>query len=92
VRRPVAVYTALRVVAFIGSYGLLLLVGLRGLLAILAALLLSSIASLYLLRRQRDAVTAALAVRAEQRAAEKARLRGMLADDGEPGGAGGTRP
>ncbi len=79
--RSFALYTALRVLAFVGSYGLLLVAGLRGLLAIAGALLLSSVASLLLLRRQREAVTAALEARRAARAGEQARLRGMLDDD-----------
>ncbi len=84
-RRRVAVYTGLRVVAFAVSYLLLVLVGLRGLPAIAAALLLSSLASLFLLRRQRDDVTAGLEARRQERAAEQARLRGLL-DEPESSG------
>jgi len=73
-----ALYSGLRVLAFVGSYGLLLLAGLRGLLAIATALLLSSLLSLLVLRRQRDAVAVALASRRGSRDAEQARLRGML--------------
>lgn len=71
-------YTALRVVAFLGSFGLLLLVGLRGLLAVAAALLVSSLASLFLLRRQRDAVTALFESRSQAKQAERQRLRDLL--------------
>ena len=46
----VALYTGLRFVAFVGCYGLLLLAGLRGVFAIAAALLLSSLLGLFLLR------------------------------------------
>jgi hypothetical protein len=74
------VYTGLRLLAFVGCYLLLVLVGLRGLLAVAAALLLSSLASLFLLGRQRDAVAASLEARRGERTAEQARLRGMLDD------------
>ena len=90
--RPFARYTALRLLAFVASYGLLLLVGLRGLVAIAAALLISSLLSLSLLRRQRDEVAAALATRRGDRDAEQARLRSML-DDGpsrDDDGSGGA--
>ncbi len=85
--RALAVYTGLRVAAFAVCFLLLVLVGLRGLLAIAAALLVSSLAGLFLLRRQRDEVTAALETRREVRAAEQARLRGLL-DEDSPGPAG----
>ena len=81
VTRAFAVYTLLRVVAFAGCYGLLVVLGVPGLLAIAGALLLSSVLSLVLLRRQRDAFVDALAVRRSSRDDEKARLRGLL-DDG----------
>lgn len=82
--RAVALYTGLRVVAFVGCYGLLLIAGLRGLVAIAAALFISSIASLFVLRGPRDAVTAALAAREESRAAERARLRSLLDEGDQP--------
>ena len=78
VGRAVAAYTAARV----GLFGVLLLLlsaaGVRGLLGIAAAVFVSSVLSIVLLRRQRDALTGALARRAEDRAADRARLRGML--------------
>lgn len=77
------VYTGMRLLAFVGCYLLLLLVGLRGLLAVAAALLLSSLASLFLLGRQRDAVAAALEARRGERAAEQARLRSLLDESGQ---------
>ena len=76
--RAFVVYTALRAGLFVGAYGLALVVGLRGLLAIAAGLLVSSLASPFLLRRQRDELAAALLDRRERRLAEKDRLRGML--------------
>lgn len=90
--RQFVAYTALRVVVFAGCYGLLLVLGLRGPFAVLAALLLSSLVSLVLLRRQRDAVTASLAARSQDRAAEQARLRGLLDEDGPRGPDGRSEP
>ena len=80
VGRAFAVYTGLRALLFVGVFGLLLLAGLRGLPALLGALLVSSVASVFVLRGARDRATAALAARQESRAAEHARLRGMLDD------------
>ena len=76
--RAVAVYTALRAVAFVGSYGLLILLGVRSIPAIVLALLLSAVISLVLLRPQRQAVSDAVAARVERLAQELERLRGML--------------
>ena len=81
--RAVALYTFLRAVAFVGCYGLLLLLNVPGLFAIAGALLLSSLVSLLVLRRQRDAVALALEARRGSRAAERERLRGLL-DEGAP--------
>lgn len=77
-------YTGLRVLAFVGSYGLLLLAGLRGLVAVAGALLISSVLSLFALRHQRDGVATALERRRVARTAEQARLRGLL--DASPDG------
>ena len=76
--RAVAVYTGLRLLLFAGTYVVLRVAGLRGLLALAAALLISSIASPFALRRHREAVAAQLAARHERRQAERDRLRGML--------------
>ena len=76
--RAFAVYTALRAVAFVGAYGLLIVLGVRNIPAIVLALLLSAVVSLVLLRPQRQAVADALAERVEKRTAERERLRGML--------------
>lgn len=78
--RAFVVYTALRFVAFIGAYGLLIVLGVRSVPAIVGALLLSAVLSLLLLRSQRQAVADALAERTLQRATERERLRGMLDD------------
>ena len=78
--RAFAVYTALRFIAFVGAYGLLILLGVRNIPAIVGALLLSALISLLLLRSQRQAVADALAGRQERRNAERERLRGLLDD------------
>ena len=78
VSRALAAYTGLRAVLFVLAYAVLLIVGVRGLVAIAAALLLSALASPFLLRRQREAVATALAARQERRRAEQERLRGLL--------------
>lgn len=84
---PVLVYTLLRVVAFVGCFGVLLLVGLRGLVAIAAALLVSSTISLFVMKGPRDRVSSALLARREAKQAEQARLRGLL-DGGAAEGTG----
>lgn len=53
-------YTALRVLVFGVVLALLWLVGLRGFLLLLTALLVSGIASLFVLRRSRDQLSASL--------------------------------
>ena len=78
--RAFAVYTALRAVAFVGAYGLMILLGVRTIPAIVLALLLSAVVSLVLLKPQRQAFADAIAVRLERREGERARLRGMLDD------------
>lgn len=75
------VYTGLRLLLFVVVCLLLTVLDVRGLVAIAIALLVSSIASLFLLKRQRDEFAAALLERNERRAQEKARLRSML-DEG----------
>ncbi len=59
-RHPVLAYTVARAVLFAASYALLWLTGLRGLLLIVMALLVSGLVSLWLLARQRDAMSLAL--------------------------------
>ena len=73
------VYTGLRLAVFVGVAGVLyLLTSLNGFPLLLLSLLLSSIASLFLLKAQRDALVAEQERRAEERAAEKAALRAQL--------------
>ncbi|CAA9351204.1 MAG: hypothetical protein AVDCRST_MAG07-3189 [uncultured Frankineae bacterium] len=76
--RAFLVYSALRVVLLLASYLLLTALGLDGLLAVGAAVLLSALLSLVLLRRQRDAFTAASMARADQRRADREARRARL--------------
>ena len=83
VLRTYLVYTGLRLAVFVGTAAVLfLVVRINGFPLLLAALLVSSIASLFLLRRQRDALVRAQERKALARRAEKERLRARL--DGEP--------
>ena len=78
--RAFLVYSALRLGLLLVSFAVLLAVGLRGLVAVGAAVLLSALLSLVLLRRQRDAFTAASMARADQRRAERETRRSRLQD------------
>ena len=78
--RAFLVYSALRVVLLLLSYAVLTALGLDGLLAVGAAVLLSALLSLVLLRRQRDAFTAASMARADQRRADREARRARLED------------
>ncbi|MCW2724642.1 MAG: hypothetical protein JWN35_1563 [Frankiales bacterium] len=78
IRRALLIYTALRLVVFVGTAGVLIVFGLNGFPLLLIALLISSIASLFVLRPQRDALTAAQQARNEYRRAEKERDRSRL--------------
>lgn len=81
VARAAAVYTGLRMLAFVVCVVVLGLLGLRGLIGIAAALLVSSAIGLFVLRRQRDQLTAALQARSAAREQERSRLRGLLDED-----------
>jgi hypothetical protein len=61
--RATVAYTSARVLLFVVLLGLLYLVGLRGLLLIPIALLVSGVVSLLLLSRQRDAMSGAITSR-----------------------------
>ena len=76
--RAFALYTGLRALAFVGSYGLLLVLGLRGFTPIVGALLVSSLVALAFLRPQRALVADALAARADRKREERERLRSLL--------------
>jgi hypothetical protein len=79
-RRPWLVYTALRLVVFIGTAGALILLGLNGFPLLFVALLVSSIVSLLVLGPQRRAAVDAAVARREQRSAERASARARLDD------------
>ena len=78
IRRPWLLYTALRFLVFVGTAGLLLILGMNGFLLVLTALLVSSVVSLLVLRPQRAAVVAAQIARRERRAADREALRAPL--------------
>lgn len=82
--RPVLVYSLLRVVLFVGGYGLALLVGLDGALALLGGLIVSASASALLLRRQRDAIAEAAVQRRAAATADRERLRARLDESDTP--------
>lgn len=71
-------YTMLRMLVFVGTAGFFALFGLNGFPLLLLALLVSSIVSLFVLRRQRTALVAAQAARTERRAAEREAIRARL--------------
>jgi UPF0716 family protein affecting phage T7 exclusion len=77
-RHPWLLYTALRMVVFIGTAGFFAIFGLNGFPLLLLALLVSSIVSLIVLRPQRTALVAAQAARTERRAAERDAMRAQL--------------
>ena len=74
-------YTALRMLVFVGTAGLFAIFGMNGFPLLLVALLVSSIVSLFVLRPQRAALVASRAARTEQRAAEHESMRARL-DEG----------
>lgn len=78
------IYTALRLVVFIGTAGVGLVLGLHGFPLVLLALLVSSIVSLFVLRPQRDALVRAQVARREAKAAERQRLRAALDEPPSP--------
>jgi hypothetical protein len=78
VRKDWVIYTALRLLVFVGTAGLLVIFGLNGFPLLIVALLVSSIVSLVVLRPQRAVLVAAQAARSEQRAAERQALRARL--------------
>jgi hypothetical protein len=82
--RAFLVYTALRLALLLVSYAVLVALGLEGLLAVGAAVLLSAGLSLVLLKDQRDAFTAASMARADARKAERASRQARLDEPGPP--------
>lgn len=78
-RHPMATYTTARLLLFVVPFGLLLLVA-DFFTAMLIAFLFSAIVSIFALRRQRDAMSAAIATRAE-RANQKMAERSAVEDE-----------
>jgi hypothetical protein len=77
-RRAWLVYTALRLVVFVGTAGVLVLLGLNGFPLLLVALLVSSVVSLLVLKPQRTAAVDAALARRERRTAERESARARL--------------
>jgi hypothetical protein len=84
--RAVALYTSLRFLLFLLSFAVLLALGLRGLLAAAAAVLVSSIVSLFVLKPQREALNAAARARMERKLAEREQAERGREQPGEPDG------
>ena len=87
--RTVAVYTLSRLALFAATFGVLYLLGARGLLAIALAVLISGLISFVLLSRQRDALSGSVigvVRRTRERTREfSARLdEGAAAEDDDP--------
>jgi hypothetical protein len=82
--RAFLVYTGLRVALFLVSYVLLLAIGLTGFLALGAAVLVSAVLSIVLLRRQREALTSASVARAQQRRVAKEQRLARLQEQDPP--------
>ena len=82
--KSAAVYTAGRVLVFAVLAALCWVVGLRGFVLVVAALLLSIPASWYLLARQREAMAADVERRVTARQARRSDLRAQLRGDDEP--------
>lgn len=75
------VYTLLRVVLFVGAFGLVTILGLRAVPALLAALVLSALGSVFLLKKQRDDIAVVAAARREHAVRERERLQARLRDE-----------
>ncbi|MCW2615130.1 MAG: hypothetical protein JWN08_2124 [Frankiales bacterium] len=82
--RAFLLYSSLRLLLLLVAFAVLLAVGLDTVLALGGAVLASALLSLVLLRRQREAFTAASVARAEQRRAEKQAQRARLDETPEP--------
>jgi uncharacterized membrane protein len=78
-RHPVAAYTTARLLLFVVPFGLLLFVA-DFFTALLLAFLFSAIVSIFALRKQRDAMSASIATRAE-RANQKMAERSAVEDE-----------
>jgi Na+/H+ antiporter NhaC len=80
-RRLWLVYTALRLLVFVGTAGFFAIFGMNGFPLLLLSLLVSSIVSLFVLHPQRTALVLAQAAKREQRQSEREALRARL-DEG----------
>ncbi|MDA0563521.1 DUF4229 domain-containing protein [Streptomonospora sp. S1-112] len=101
--RSVVAYTAARLLLFAVAFGVLYLLGARGLLAAALAVLISGMVSYVLLARQRDAVSAVIAggianmrgigdrleAGAAKEDAAQAAAKAAAAEAGEPGATAG---
>ena len=76
---PFLLYTVARVALFLGAASVLYLLGARGMLLILVALVVSGLLSFILLDRLRDSVSARVAKRMD--AARERRERAAAAED-----------
>jgi len=74
-------YSTLRLLLLLVTFAVLLAFGLDTLLAVGGAVLISALLSLVLLRRQREAFTAASIARADERRAAKQARRARLDDE-----------
>ncbi len=82
--RPFAVYSAGRVLVFLGVGALLFVAGLRGFLLVLAALLVSLPVSYVVLARVRADFAADVERRVTERRSRREDLRSRLRGDDEP--------
>lgn len=82
--RAVLIYTLSRLAVFAATLGVLYLLGARGALALLLALLISGLVSYVLLSRQRDALSGAvLGLRRRTREFGRRLDEGAAAEDGD---------
>lgn len=81
VRKTIAVYTGLRLLLFVGAFGVCLVAGLSTPLGIVIALFVSSVLSFLLLREQRERLAGKLLARSNRRAEQKSRRRAALDGD-----------
>lgn len=79
--RAVLLYTTLRLLLFLLCWVVLLVLGMDGLLAAAAAVLVSSVIGLVALRPQRAALNEAVLARTERKRADSEALRRRLDDD-----------
>ena len=80
--RALLLYTSLRLLLLLVAFAVLLALGLETILALGGAVLASALLGVVLLRRQREAFTAASVARAEQRRAARQAQRARLEEPG----------